>query len=175
MKVEESVNEITIKETPGCLWIFGLFFVIMGGILVYGTLGGFSNWNEVETWQLIVAFFVAASIMMGGIWVISEAPIMRVVINRIEDTVSIVKYGFFGKRTNLYRFDEIKQFCLIEDTDSEGDANWSIGMILANSEQVKISSVPLHSEDHERKFVFQINEFMRKQMPSYEKNLKLED
>lgn len=175
MKVEESVNQITLKETPGCLWIFGLFFVIMGGILVYGTLGGFSNWNEVSAWQLVIAFFVAVSVMGGGVLVISKAPVTRVFINRIEDTVLIIRYGFRGRQTNTYRFEEIKQFCLIEDIDSDGDLAWSFGMELADGEKVRISAVVMHTEDFQQKYVFQINEFMRKQMPSYENNLKIED
>ena len=174
MKVEQTVNEITIKETPGCLWIFGLLFVIVGGMLVWGTLGGFSNWSEVPFWQLVLAFFIATSVMTGGVWIISGAPIRKIVINRIENTVLITKYGFSGKQKDLYHFDEIKHFCLIEEKDSEDSPMWSVGMKLANDELVKISSMPLHSEDLERKYVFQINEFMRKQMPSYENNLKLD-
>jgi hypothetical protein len=171
MKTKQTVNELIIQETPGCLWFFGLFFVIIGGMLVYGTLGGFSNWNEVPAWQLILAFFVAVSVISGGIWVISGAPITKIVINRIEDYVLIKKYGFFGKRETVYKFSEIKQFCLIEEKDSENDTIWSVGMELNDGELLKTSSMPLHTEEIQRKYIFEINEFMRKQMPSYNSDL----
>jgi len=171
MKITQTPNELTIQETPGCLWFFGLFFVIIGGILIYGTLGGFSNWNEVPAWQLVLAFFIAVSVVSGGVWVISGAPITKVVINRIEDSVSIIRYGFFGKRVEFYSFSEIKIFCLIEEIDTESEPIWYIGMTLQNGEKIKISSMALHSEDIQRKYVFETNEFMRKQMPSYNTDL----
>lgn len=171
MKVEETPNEITIKETPGCIWLFGLFFIIISGTFIYGIFGGFSNWHEIPTWQLVLTFFGATAILSCGVWIISNAPITNVSINRLTNTVSMKQYGFFGKRDLFYKFEDIKGFCLIEDKDSEGDLIWTLGMNLENGETVKISSVSLHIEDVQRKYVFQINEFMRKEIPSY-KNLQ---
>ncbi len=175
MKVEESVNTIKITEAPGCMWIFGLFFVVIGGMLLWGTLGGFSNWNEVETWELVVAFFIAASGIAGGVWIISSGPIARVVIDRVENTVSINKYGFFGKRSNFYRFEDVNHFCLIEDKDSDGLPIWSIGMRLMSSETIPITAMSIPAEEIQQGHVFRFNEFMRKEMPSHKNYLALDD
>ncbi len=175
MKVDETINEIKIVETPGCLWIVGLFFVVIGGMLLWGTLGGFSNWHEIETWELIVAFFICVSGIAAGVWIISSGPISRVVIDRVDNSVSINKYGFFGKRSNFYRFEEVKHFCLIEETDSEGDTIWSIGMKLISGETIPITALSMPAEELQQGYVFQFNKFMRKAMPSYEKNLKSQD
>lgn len=175
MKVEESVNTIKIDETPGCLWIVGLFFVVIGGIFLWGTLGGFSNWNEIETWELAVAFFICVGGIAAGVWIISSGPIARVAIDRVENTVSINKYGFFGKRSRFYRFEEVQHFYLIENTDSDDEPTWSIGMRLISGETIPITALSVSAEEYQQGYVFQFNEFMRKEMPSYENNLKLTD
>ncbi len=171
MRIKQNPNELIIQETPGCLWFVGLFFSMVGGTFVYGALGGFSNWDEVPFWQLALAFFMGAIAVAGGIWIIYQAPISQIVIDRIEDKVLLKRRGLFGKHETGYKFSEIKEFCLIEDKDDEGSPIWSVGIELINSEKIKITSMPLHSEDIQRKYIFETNEFMRKQMPSYNTDL----
>lgn len=171
MKITQTPNELTIQETPGCLWFIGLFFAVIGGTFVYGALGGFSNWNEVPGWQLALAFFMGATAVSIGVWAIYTAPVSKVIVDRVEDKVILKRFGLFGKRDTVYKFDEIKQFCQIEDKDDEGSPIWSFGMELNNGEMLKITSLPSHSEEYERKYIFETNEFMRKQMPSYKTDL----
>jgi len=95
--------------------------------------------------------------------------------DRINETVVYTKYGLSGKKEFRFRFDEIKQFCLVAEKDGEGDAIWSLGMDLANRETIKISSLESHDESFKRNFVFQTNEFMRKQMLSSQIIFELED
>ncbi len=175
MKTKQTANELTFQETPGCLWVVGLFFAVMGGILVWGTLGGFSNWNEVPFWQLALAFVIAASAIVGGVWVISKAPVTKVVINRIENAVLMTRWGFFGRRQTVFSFDEIKRFCLIEEKDDEGSPIWYLGMKMTDDEMIKITSLASHSEEYERKYVFETDEFMRKQIPPAQMVLEFED
>ncbi|MCB1022928.1 MAG: hypothetical protein KDB79_00960 [Acidobacteria bacterium] len=175
MKVEESVNTIKISETPGCLWILGVFFVVIAGILLWGTLGGFSNWNEIETWELIATFIICVIGIAAGVWVISGGPITRVVIDRLENTVSVNKYGFFGKRSSLYRFEEVSHFCLIEDKDSDDLPIWSIGIRLTSGETIPITAMAIHAEELQQGYVFQFNEYMRKEMPSHKQYLELDE
>ncbi len=122
---------------------------------------------------MILAFIIGASVVSGGVWIISEAPVTNVVIDRVHNTVSVKKYGFFGKRSNFYSFDDVENFCLIEEKDSDDIPIWSIGLRLKNRETVPITSLPIHAEALQQDHVFQFNEFMRKDMPTYEKNLKL--
>jgi hypothetical protein len=175
MQIERTENELIIRETPGCLWIFGLFFAVVGGVFVYGALGGFADFRRHELWVLALAFVMGAIGVCAGVWIISGAPITKVVINRIENEVFITRYGLFGKRESFYDFDEIEQFCLIEEEDDESSPIWSLGMNLAGGETIKISSMPSHDERFKRDFVFLTNEFMHKQMPISQSVFELED
>lgn len=175
MKAEQIGDRLIITETPGCLWIFGLFFAFVGGILVYGALGGFSNYSSVPAWQLFFAGAMGAIAVSAGIWIIYRAPANKIIINREDTTVTFKCFGLSGATREIYNFVEINRFCLIEEKDDEGDLIWSLGFEKFDGEMIKISSLPSHDESFKRDFVFQINEFMYKQIPPAQAVLELED
>ena len=175
MQTEQTENELIIRESPGCLWMFGLFFAFVGGVFVYGALGGLADYDSQSPGMLTLAFLMGTIGIITGVWIIYRAPITKVVIDRIENEVLITRYGLFGKQKTSYDFDEIEQFCLVEELDGEGDKIWSLGMKLINEETVKISSLPSHDERFKSNFVFQANEFMRKQLSSTEMILEAAD
>ena len=175
MKLRQTENELIINEAPGCLWIFGLFFAGVGAIFVYGSLGGFSNSSEVGPWALALSFLMGSAGVATGFWIIFHAPVTKVTVDRKEKTVLHTQRGLFGKRENLYRFDQVRDFCLIEEVDDEGDPIWSLGLELSEGERVRISSLASHSERFKREFLFQANQFMHRQMPSYRETFETED
>lgn len=174
MRLKEEFNQINIQETPGCLWIFGLFFAFVGGVFVYGSLGGLQDYDKQPPWMLMLACFMGWIAVGVGVWVIYNAPITKVKVDRIAKKISITRYGLFGKRLDIYHFDDIRYFRLIEDRDDEGSPIWSFGIELMDEELVKITSLPSHSEEYERRYVFQTNQFMNKSMPTYQTPAELE-
>lgn len=175
MYIKEKEGELVITERPGCLWIAGLFFAIMGGIVVWGTVGGFGNWNESETWHLVVGFSIGSIVLTAGCFMIFRAPITKIFINRYTNTVTHQTRGVLGKEEKIYRFDEVKQFFLTEHEDSDSGVSWYLNMELQNGETKTLTIVGNKTEVKSRDIVFQTNEFMQKQMPSYENNLKLDE
>ena len=173
MQTEQTQNELIISETPGCIWIVGLFFALIGGIFVYGALGGFTDYDRHAPWTITLTFLMGSAAVGTGVWIIYSAPISKIVIDRIEETVRIRRWGLFGKQERFYAFEEIERFILLEEKDNEGDEVWALGMMLMNDETVRISSVPSHDERFKSNFVFQINEFMHKQLTSVEIALEL--
>ena len=167
MKISEAGDQISIDETPGCLWVFGLFFGVIGGLFVYGSLGGFTNRDEVPVYAIWLAFVMGAVGIAVGIWIILRAPVTNVVIDRQKKIISHTRRGLFGKTEDLYHIDQVKEFCVIEDKDDEGSSIWSLGYELSSGEIIAISSLQSHDEKFKRNFVFRANEFMQKQMPSY--------
>lgn len=168
MQTQQTENTLIIRETPGCLWIVGLFFALVGGVFVYGSLGGLADYDRHAPWLLAATFVMGATGVATGVWIIYRAPVTRVVINRIENSVSMTRYGLYGRQQNFYAFDDIEQFFLIEETDEEGDPIWSLGMNLTNGDVINISSLPSHDERFIQNFVFQTNDFMRRQIASCE-------
>ena len=175
MKVSATPNVIIIQENPGCIWLFGLFFAFIGGIFVYGSLGGFYNYRFQAPWSLALAFFMGAGAIGVGFWIIRSAPVTKVFINRLEEKVTVNRWGVFGKKTNEYAFDKIERFLLIEDRDDEGSPIWNFGMKLTDGEEIKITSLGKHAEDYEQQYVFMANQFTGKQLPIHELIFETED
>lgn len=175
MQTEQTQNELIVRETPGCVWIMGLFFALIGGIFVYGALGGFTDYDQHAPWTIALTLFMGLAAVGVGVWIIYTAPITRVVINRIDDIVHIERWGLFGKQESSYIFDDIERFVLLEEKDNEGDDCWALGMRLMSEEVVRISAVASHDARFKNNFVFQINEFMHKQLTPVEIVLELED
>lgn len=175
MKISQNENELIVQEKPGSLWIFGLFFAVIGGVFVYGSLGGFTNHSTVPLYAIVLSFLMGSVGVATGIWIIYRAPLTKVFINRRTKTVTLVRYGLAGKQENIYSFGEIKQFCLVEEMDDENSPIWSLGLELSGGETIVISSLQSHDEKYKRDFVFQTNEFLQKQMPSYKPVSEIED
>ncbi|MBS1795668.1 MAG: hypothetical protein JSS81_17570 [Acidobacteria bacterium] len=166
MHIETEQNRLVIRETPGCLWIFGLFFAVVGGIFVYGALGGLKDYGSQPPLMLAIALVMGAAGVAAGVWIVYRAPVTKIVVDRLDAEVTLTRYGLFGRQETVYAFDEIERFCLIEDRDDEGSPIWNFGMQLAGDEEfVKITSLSSHSEEYERGYVFQTNVFMNKQPP----------
>ena len=174
MKIKLIEDELLIEETPGCVWIFGLFFAVIGGVFVYGSLGGFSNRDEVPQYAIYLSFLMGAAGIAVGIWLIYLSPITKVVVNRQTNTVVHTRRGLAGKQENIYSFQQIKQFCLIEEVDDDGDPIWSLGMELSDGETIVISARRTPDEKYNRDFVFQTNEFMHKQISSTQMVFEIE-
>jgi hypothetical protein len=175
VKIRENENELIIEETPGCLWFFGLFFALVGGVFVYGSLGGFTNRDEVSPAAFYLSFLMGAIAVVVGIWIIYRAPVTKVVVNRQTKKLIHTRYGLAGKQKNLYDFRQVKQFCLIEEVDDESNPIWSLGLKLSNGETIVISSLQSHNEKYKRDFVFRTNEFMHKQIASSQMIFEIED
>jgi hypothetical protein len=175
MKIEQSEDSLIIRETPGCLWFVGLFFALVGGIFVYGALGGFTDYDKQAPWVIAFAGLMGSCAVGVGIWAIYKAPVTKVVISNTENKVFLSRFGLFEKQKSVYAFEEISRFCLVEERDDEGDPIWSVGFILTSGETIKLNSLPSHSEEYERKYVFQVNKFMRKQMSPLQMILETDD
>ncbi len=175
MKIERTDQILTISETPGCLWIFGLFFALIGSAFVYGALGGYSNYDQITAIIIAAHTLGGLSAIAAGYWIIYQAPVTRITIDRSSETVTCKKRGLSGKSNVTYTFDRIKKFTLIEQPDSDGDPTFALGMELDDGELISISALFSPVETYKRDFAFQANEFLYKQMPSYRAEYELED
>jgi hypothetical protein len=175
MKLEQHDNLIVIRETPGCMWFVGLFFLVICGMFLFGASGGFSNWNELKHWEISVAIAMSFCGIAAGIWMIQSAPVTKVFIDRQQKQLSIVRRALFGRESKTYEFDEIDHFFVFEETDQEGSLVYSLAVRLMDEEVIKINSMQLHDEHYHHDFAFRANEFMLKQLPATAMILDLTD
>lgn len=175
MKIERDGQTLTISETPGCVWLFGAFFVVIGAAFVYGASGGYSNYDGATRFEIAAHFIGGLTAVTVGFGVIWYAPLTWITIDRNTESVTLKRRGLSGRTHRVYRFDEVKEFFILEDVDSDGDPVWTLGMELADSEIVEISVFKTPDEKFKRDIAFQANEFMYKPLPSYRDAFQLED
>ena len=141
MQAKQIDDELILRDAPGCLWLFGAFFVFVGGVFVYGSLGGFTNRDEVPWWLIPFSFFMGATTVGVGIWQIAAHPSSKVTMNSLTKTVLHERRGLFKKSDRIFRFDEIRHFSVEQSEDDESNPIWKLELNLTSGETVELTSV----------------------------------
>lgn len=172
MKVFQTPNNLIIKENPGCLWLFGIFFAAFGGLFIYGAFNGFVFFGVQTPWAVTLTFLLGLLGIGIGVLSIYQNPINNLEIDKIKNEVRVISWGVFGKRTSVYHFDEIERFCLIESKNKQNRTIWSFGIEFIEGEKIVITSLGQHAEDYESKYVYPLNVFIGKELPSCQLNFE---
>ena len=171
MKVLQTQNQLIIKENPGCLWLFGFFLAAFGILFIYGGFNGFVLFGIQAPWAVGLTFLLGLLGLGIGFLAIYKHPIHTLEIDKLENEVTLIRWGIFGKRTEIYRFDEIERFSLIQGQN----ASWYFGIVLTDGKKIPITSLGNYPEDYENKFVYPVNVFIGKELPSCPLNFAPED
>ncbi len=162
MRLRKTENELILRDKPGCLWIFGLFFILVSSVFVYGALGGFTDYDRIPDWAISFSFFMGAIGIAVGVWQISSHPLSKIVINRKAKTVVFTQRGLFKKTNRVFRFEEVQKFAVKEGEDDESNAIWKTELSLTSGETVEITSVWERKEKECEYAAETANNFLRK-------------
>jgi hypothetical protein len=175
MKVFQTSDRLVIKENPGCLWLFGLFFASFGILFIYGAFNGFYLFGIQELWAANLTFLFGLAGIAIGIWTIYKTPINNLEIDKTQNQVTFTRWGIFGKRTTIYYFDEIERFSLFENETLNCSINWIFGIELIDGERISVTSLGNHPENYESKYVYPLNVFIGKELVSCQFNVEPQD
>jgi hypothetical protein len=104
---EHTDSNLVIKETAGCIWLFGLFFVIISLTVIAGLLGMFTNLDETEDIHLILSWLVSLAALTAGIWIIYSNPVIYMNFDKDKGAVNINRRGIMRNETESYSLDDI--------------------------------------------------------------------
>jgi hypothetical protein len=131
MKIIQHTNtNLVLKDSAGCFWMLGLFFVVIAGTFIIGLLGAFHNLNELNELERVGVWFISLGGLAAGIWFIYTNPGTRLDFNKIENVLTIQRRGLMKNEIEKYRLDDIADFKLVESEDSEGDPVYRIELQL---------------------------------------------
>jgi hypothetical protein len=170
MKVFQTSDHLIIKENPGCLWLFGAFFAAIGILFLYGAFNGFVIFGIQTPWTVFFTCLLGILSIFIGLLTIYKTPIHQLEILKDENKVILITWSIPGKRKEVYQFEEIERFCLIESQNQLGTSNWNFGLELKNGNKILVTSLGKHPEDYESKYVQPINIFIGKELPSCQLN-----
>jgi hypothetical protein len=138
------VDQLTLHDSPGCYWLFGLFFIAVGSLFVAGPLGLFSDLEEVSVPVRAVTLLLGLAGVGAGIYVIYGAPETQTVFDAQTGEVRLKRRGLFRRETIEHSLSEIAAVYVEEGQDSEGDAIYRPTMRLWTGDEIRLSALWLH-------------------------------
>ena len=151
---------LNVKDSAGCLWLFGLFFVVVAGTFVIGLMGVFNNLNELNQLEKAAAWFVSLAGVTAGVWFIYSNPAIKTDFDKRENKVLIKRIGLMRTETEQYPLKEIKDIVLNESRDDDGDPIFSVDMKLISGKTTALTKTWLRNKEELQKIVDEIKDFI---------------
>jgi len=170
MKIIRQTNtNLVLKDSPGCFWMLGLFFVVIAGTFVIGLMGAFTNLHELNELEKAGAWFVSLSGLTAGIWFIYSNPGTRLDFDKKEGMLLINRRGLMKKESERFPLNEIKDISLAESEDTDGDPVYRIELQLKSGNKTSLTELWINHKEGLQKNIETINEFLQNKT-SYRSN-----
>ena len=159
--IEHTATKLTLRDSAGCLWLLGLFFIAVAGSFVVGLMGAFTNLNELSELEKLLGWFISLSGVAAGVWIIYTNPGVLVNFDKNNNTAIVNRRGLLKNETENYSLNEIADVVLDETIDTEGDPFYKIALILNTERKVRLFSTGLHDRETQQKNVDFIKQFLK--------------
>ena len=139
VRLTHTPDHLTVRDSPGCFWILGVFFIAVSSVFVLAPLGLFVNAAEVAPLERILAFAMGCIGVGVGIYILDSSPLSRATFDR--QRVEIKRSGLFRRSTASYPLADIASLDIAESRDSDGDLTYQLHLTLRSGQHVPISSL----------------------------------
>jgi hypothetical protein len=161
MKItEHTTTRLTIKDSAGCIWLLGFFFLAVAGTFVIGLAGAFTNLKDLSEFEKLLGWIISLSGVAAGIWIIYSHPGIYITFDKSIDAVTINRRGLLKDETETYKLCEIEDIIINESVDSEGDPFFRVAIKLKDKRQINFSSTGGHDRDAQQKNADLIKSFL---------------
>jgi len=159
--IEQTYTRLALRESAGCLWLLGFFFIAVAGTFVAGLSGLFTNLHELSELEKLGAWVVSLSGVATGIWIIYTHPGVVVNFDKSTSIATINRKGLLKNETETYKLGEIEDVMLDKTIDSEGDPFYRIALKLKTEKLVILFSTGLHDREGQQKKADLIKSFLK--------------
>jgi hypothetical protein len=161
MKILQHTNtNLVLKDSAGCFWILGLFFVVIAGTFVIGLLGAFYNLNELNEIEKAGAWFISLSVLAGGIWFIYTTPGTRLDFDKRGNMLTIQRRGLMRNEVKKYRLNNIEDIIIIESRDTDGDPVYRLELKIKYEKNVSVTELWVHNKEALQQIIKTIKDFL---------------
>lgn len=145
MKSSSRPDGLMLTDSPGCFWIFGGFFCVIGGAGIVATIasagGGF------PVWQVLLGIGLGLAAIATGLFLIYDAPVSRVFVSAGRKTLTIRYRGLFRRRQEHIDFSSIESVYLLQGKDIDGDAVFTLRLQRVDGREVHLTHLWFHNRD----------------------------
>jgi hypothetical protein len=146
VRIEERGNVLIAQATPGCMWIFGLWFVACGMLGMVMTFAA-SNAHELTWWGRLIVFTIGAGCAAGGLVVIVGAPAVRAVFDRTSGRAVVTTSGLRGCSRVEFACGDVCLVDLTQEKDSDGASMYRVRLWLRDGRTILLQSQPIHGRE----------------------------
>jgi hypothetical protein len=155
-----SHDQLSTQDRPGCMWFFGVFFILIGAIVLAGVLGGFTDLDEISTPVKVAVFLLALSALAAGGRVLYRSPLTRARFDRLKGEVTIREWGLFRYRSDPHALMEVEGVYLAVSWDHEGSEVYQPRLKLRSGQEARLSSLWLPGKESLELSVEMVREFI---------------
>jgi hypothetical protein len=159
--IQQTRMNLILKDSAGCFWMLGLFFVVIAGTFVIGLMGAFTNLYELNELERAGAWFVSLSVLAGGIWFIYTNPGTRLDFNKRENMLTIQRRGLMRNEVEKYRLNNIEDIIIIESEDTDGDPVYRVELKIKYEKSVRLTELWVHNKEGLQNTIDTIKEFLK--------------
>jgi hypothetical protein len=144
MRIEHSAARLVARDTPGCLWLFGLVFVASGSF-VLGSVPLAPDWAGFSGWERLAVFAIGISHLGGGLWLIRQHPTTRLELDRARGSGRLTRRYPGDRAATVTRFSltDLRDVRILERRDSDGDPCFAISLVLADGRELPLHGAPV--------------------------------
>ena len=141
MRVTDRGTTLVVQDTPGCLWIFGAWFVT-GGVIAFLMSFVATNRDEIPVWgRILAALMGVASVAVGAV-AIHRSPTTRAEFDAASDRVRVRIRAPLGRpRLEEAALGDIGIVQVLPSRDSDGAEQYMLRLLLRDGREI-----PLHAQ-----------------------------
>ena len=150
MRLIERDGSIEVRDTPGCLWLLGVWF-IAGGALGIAMPFIATNRDELGWGPKALSILVGLGVVAGGAYALATTRWFRLRLDPIARR-AVLERGrpFGGGETVPFGFDNVRSVEARPGRDGDGDPVWELRIWLHSGQFLVPHGQPLRGEEHAR-------------------------
>jgi hypothetical protein len=134
---------LIVSDAPGCFWIFGGFFLLIGGIAGAAVVGSRITPHPLS--QLLLGSVMGLLAIGAGLYFIYQSPASRVVINTSEGSITISRRGLLRSQKERHDLGTIHSVYLVQKEDIDGDPVFALRIQLQDGREVPLTLLWIHA------------------------------
>jgi hypothetical protein len=139
MRIQHSASRLVVRDTPGCLWLFGFVFV-MSGTFVLVAVPLSPEWVTFTGWERAAILAIGIGHLGGGLWLIRHTPATTLELDRARGTGThrIRHPGNRSETVVAFTLADLRDVDVLEERDSDGDPAFVVRVLLADGRQLRL-------------------------------------
>ena len=161
MRISESKHRLTVRDTPGALWLLGIGFVASGTLVL--SIPFFSTeWRHFVVWERAAVLGIGLGHLCGGLYSALRPASTRTDFDHTTDTGVQRIRRLWPSRPIIARFSlrDARALEIVRSTDSDGDPMFRLRLWLVESRALWLQAQPTHGEEQARESATRVRRFL---------------